>query len=71
MFRNSKPTVWSVFLLILLVIFGLGCAEWIAAPMAGSFALGYWLGYEHATGGATQTTTCYRNGEPIDCSLIP
>lgn len=81
-----RSTTLTFGLLAILLMSAVGCTEWLAAPLTGSFATGYWLGdstpsirsfatgfwlgYNTATGAATETTTCYRNGEPIDCSAI-
>ena len=54
-------------LLASLLVFGAGCVEWLVAAGAGSLGVGYWLGTNVASG----QSTCYRNGEPIDCSLVP
>lgn len=86
MHRSLRSTAWRLGLLAILLVTSVGCTEWLAAPLAGSlatgywlgdstpsarsFATGFWLGYSTATGRATETTTCYRNGEPIDCSAI-
>ena len=58
------------FALVLGVLLALaGCSPlWLLGDTLGSFAAG-WLANDWV-GGATQTT-CYRNGEPVDCSSLP
>lgn len=67
---RRRRTYWMTILATILLATAGGCTEWLAAPFAGTFAAGYWLGHLNATGAARQTSTCYRNGEPIDCSAI-
>ncbi len=70
MHRSLKSTISTFGLLLILLVTAAGCSEWLAAPFAGSFVTGYLIGYSSATGAATETTTCYRNGVPIDCSAL-
>ena len=66
--RSSIRSVILCVVLAAVVVAAVGCSGIELVVGAASFA-GGWLA-NNWLGGAQQTT-CYRNGEPVDCSTLP
>ena len=64
--RNSIRTLVTILLAVFLAG-AVGCTEWLWATNAGSFAAGWWARELLIP----TTSTCYRNGEPVDCGTLP
>ena len=67
---QSRLRNFALALILILFMAVGGCGpEWLVLGSAAPFGLG-WIArgwYDEAQ----QTTTCYRNGEPVDCSSLP
>ncbi len=65
--RLTRVTVAVGTLCLLLMT--AGCAEYLLASHLTSFSAGWIAGRLSVE--TTAVTTCFRNGEPIDCAELP
>jgi hypothetical protein len=68
---QRRVATWLMATLLVIALLGTttGCEQWLIGSHLAAFGAGWAL--RDLTMPTTTETSCYRNGEPVDCSELP